>query len=110
VHERDKMIKKPFVNYRVGEANPLEEGRIISVRLNATEYTALLEMGRTLSIPRDSTTLKTLAQIGSNVILNTFGADVLRWLADGERRKDELSLSRKIAHKGENVTQKNEVL
>lgn len=99
------LERQPFVNYRVGEAKPLEEGKIITVRLSPDEYKQFMVMAKTLNISRDSTLLKKLAQIGQNVLLSTFGVDMLRWLLDEERIVNDSKLDKLTIENKENVTQ-----
>jgi hypothetical protein len=72
------LEKQPFRCYTVEEKAPLEDGKVITVRMNAEEYKSLMVMAKTLHISRDSTVLKKLALIGQNVILSTFGVDFMR--------------------------------
>lgn len=99
------LERKPFVNYTVGEKQPIEEGKIINVRMNAEEYKTLMVMAKTLHISRDSTVLKKLALIGQNVILSTFGVDFMRWLLDADRIVNDSKLDKLTIESKENVTQ-----
>lgn len=99
--------KKPFVSYTLEEdkKDPLESGKVLTCRLNPQEYKNILYFGKLLNISRDSTILKQLAIIGQNVLLNTFGADFLKWLSDSKRIIDDSKLDKIIIKKEENVTQ-----
>ena len=104
------IIKQPFVNYRIGEPDPLKEGRVFTVRLSADEYKELLYAMKYLNISSDSTALKTLAFMGKNVVFTLFQADTMKWLTDGERRINQSKLAKINMDSGENVTQKNDSL
>jgi len=80
--------KKPFVSYTMEEdkKNPAEVGKIFTVRLNPEEYKQLQAMQKLFNIKTESTTLKFLAEIGQNVLLNTFGESKIRWLFSPKRR------------------------
>lgn len=85
------LTKEPFRNYTLEEdkKDPLDKGKIFTVRLNSTEYKQLKEDMKTFNLRNESTTLKFLAEIGRNVILNTFGAKKIRWLLSPNRVKLE---------------------
>jgi hypothetical protein len=97
--------KQPFIRYKVGEGKPLEEGKVITVRLSPEEYNSLMVMAKAMNISRDSTILKKLALIGQNVVINTFGLDLLSWLLDKERVVNETKLDRLEVKSKENVIQ-----
>jgi hypothetical protein len=101
------LEKEPFRSYSVGEKQPLEQGKIINVRMNAEEYKQLMVMAKTLHISRDSTVLKKLALVGQNVILSTFGIDFMRWLLDADRIVNDSKLDKLTIETKENVTQKD---
>lgn len=98
--------KQLFKSYTVGEKKPLEEGKIITLRLSSEEYRQLMIMAKTLHISRDSTLIKKLAMIGQNVLISNFGLDFLKWLLDEERITNESKLDNIIVETKENVTQK----
>ena len=100
------LHKKPFINYTLGEKNPLDQGKILTVRMNKEEYAQLMIMCKAMNISRDSTALKKLAFIGQNVIHNTFGLDFFKWMMDAERIVDDSKLDKLTIEKKENVTQK----
>lgn len=102
--------KTPFINYTIGEKNPLQDGRIFTIRLNSYEYKQLLEVMAILHISSDSTALKTLAFMGRNVILTLFEPSTLKWLTDGTRRINESKLNKLSAKIEQNVTQNEPVL
>ena len=99
------LEKKPFVNYTIGEKNPLEKGKIITVRLSPEEYKKLMYFSKILHISRDSTILKQLANVGQNVLISTFGGDFLKWLTDDKRIVNDTKLDNIIVENKENVTQ-----
>lgn len=101
--------KKPFVNYRIGEPDPLAEGKIFTIRLNAVEYKDLVAAMQVLHISNHSTALKELAFVGKNVILALFTPTFLRWLSDGNRRVDENKLHRLKMKLEENVNQVQQI-
>jgi len=85
------ITKTPFVNYTLDEdkGNPLDAGKIFTIRLNAEEYQQLREDMKDFNLKNESTTLKLLAQIGRNVIHNTFTRQNIRWLFSPSRVKQE---------------------
>lgn len=102
-------IKQPFVNYTIGEKDPLVSGRVFTVRLNAREYEDLLKSMIILNISSDSTALKVLAEIGLNVVNTQLQAKTWRWLTDGNRRINESKIHKLKARISENVTQETEI-
>jgi hypothetical protein len=100
------LIKQPFVNYTVGEKDPLENGKIFTIRLNSQEYRELLESMEVLNISSESTAIKELAFIGKNVLFSQFKLETLRWLTDGKRRVDESKLQKLVSKIDQNVIQK----
>jgi len=85
------LDKQPFRSYTLEEnkVDPLEKGKIFTVRMNPEEYRVLLKDMKDFNIGRESTTLKLLAEIGRNVIHSTFGRSKIKWLMDPSRRKLE---------------------
>jgi len=85
------LEKQPFRSYTLDndKKDPFDVGKVFTVRLNAEEYKQLKQAMLIFNLRNESTTLKLLAQIGENVILNTFGAKKLRWLFRGDRAKLE---------------------
>jgi hypothetical protein len=59
-----------------------------------------------LNISRDSTVLKQLANIGQNVLLNTFGANFLKWITDSDRIINEAKIDNIVVQNKENVIPK----
>jgi hypothetical protein len=100
------IIKQPFVNYRVGEPDPVKEGKIFTIRLNSEEYTQLIRVMAALNVSNESTAIKQLSFIGQNVIFSLFPMDSLKWLSDGRRRVDESKIDRLQKKIEQNVTQK----
>lgn len=58
----------PFQRYKLDEEKAKEKGTVLSVRLNDDELKQLQEIKRKIQQPKDSTTLKILAEIGAEVI------------------------------------------
>lgn len=83
--------KKPFVNYTLDEEkqNPIESGKIFTIRLNPQEYKQLKENMKDLNIPNESTCMKFLAEVGTNVLHGMFGRQKIRWLFSSKRVKLE---------------------
>lgn len=100
------LEKQPFTNYRLGEPEPLKEGKVFSLRLNPQEYQEIVEVMAILRISNHSTALKELAFIGKNVLTALFRPATLRWLTDGSRRVDDSKINKLVAKKEEIVTQK----
>jgi len=72
------LIKPPFTRERLDEEKDKDKGKIFTVRLNEKEYADLLVAKRIIQQPKDSTTLKILAEIGSNVIQQELNGQILR--------------------------------
>lgn len=85
MEEDNKLIRKPFEPTKLEEER--EKGKRITVRLNDVEDKRLNEDMKILNIPRDSTTLKKLAEIGHNVIHGRSQAEVFKWIAGSRRQK-----------------------
>jgi len=85
------LTKKPFTNYTTDEdkKDPLESGKVFTIRLNAEEYKQLREDMKDFNIARESTMFKFLADTGRNVLHGTFGRDKLRWIFGKRRVKEE---------------------
>lgn len=83
--------KEPFRSYTLDQdkTDPLDSGKVFTVRLNSLQYKELREFMIYFNLRNESTTLKLLADIGKNVILNTFGANKLKWLFNSNRAKLE---------------------
>lgn len=85
------LDKKPFTNYTLEEdkADPMESGKVFTVRLNAKEYAQLKEDMADMNLRNESTTLKLLADCGRNVLHGTFGRRNIRHLFNPSRVKQE---------------------
>jgi hypothetical protein len=81
--------KKPFENYTLDEdkTDPLEQGKVFTLRLNAKEYSQLKEDMKDLNIKNESTTIKFLAGIGRNVLHGILGKKKIRWIFNKTRAK-----------------------
>lgn len=94
------LEKVPFRSYDLSEkADPLDKGKIISVRLNADEYKQLMIIAKSWRISRAGTVLKKLAFVGQNVVLSIFGIDFVKFLLDDKRIIDEDKLDRFVVEK-----------
>lgn len=84
--------KEPFRSYTLEEdaKDPLEAGKICTIRLNSFEYKQLQEDMTDFNIARETTMLKFLAEVGRNVLHGTFGRQKLRWLFNEKRIKKEM--------------------
>lgn len=79
--------KEPFVRYDLDKDS--KDKTIFTVRLNKDERAKLDKIKELLNIANDSTALKMGAEIGLNVLLQTFGEPNLRWLFKKDRTKLE---------------------
>lgn len=77
------LDKEPFTKYNLGE----DSGTTFTVRLNIKERQWLNELKKTLDIKSDSKALKLGAYVGLNVLHNTLGKDLLRYLFKKERSR-----------------------
>ena len=86
------LEKEPFRGYTLdGEKkDPMESGKVFTVRLNAEEYRTLEADMKDWNIPGESTMLKLLADVGRNVLHGQLGRKKIRWLMRKDRvRIDE---------------------
>lgn len=83
--------KEKFRSYTLDEEkeNPLEIGKVFTVRLNSTEYKQLKEDMVDFNLRNESTTLKLLADIGRNVLHGMLTRKKLRWLFSSRQSKLE---------------------
>lgn len=102
------LEKPPFTNYRIGEPEPLQEGKVFSIRLSPAEFGELVDIMHLLRISNHSTALKELAFIGKYVLTHTFRPETLRWLTDAERRVNESKLEKLKKERDKIVTEKIE--
>lgn len=85
------LEKQPFVSYTLDQEkpDPLEKGKVFTLRLNAKEYQQLKEDMKMLHCTSESTTIKKLAEAGRNVLHSTLGVKILAWISDPSRRTRE---------------------
>lgn len=84
-------IKKESDKRMTFQSTRLEEEKedIISVRLNAEERALVDSLKKTFNVKSDSKALKIGAFVGKNVIHNTLGEGLSRYLFKNERAKSE---------------------
>lgn len=85
------LDKEPFRMYQSEEqiAEQKKKSWTISVRVNEEEQALIKQAKQDLHLKTDSTALKILARVGLNVLHNSFSADILRYLTDPSRRREE---------------------
>ena len=81
------LEKEPFVRYDLDK--DIKDKAIFTVRFNKDERIRLDKLKELLNIQNDSTALKMGAEIGLNVLLQTFGESNLKWLFKKDRTKLE---------------------
>lgn len=84
--------KKPFTNYTLDEEKDKDKGKIFTVRLNEEEYLRLQEAKRRIQQPKDSTTLKILAEIGTEVIHQEITGKVLQIVLKNIDKNERLGI------------------
>lgn len=77
--------KAPFRKYNLEEDFTKKD--VFSVRVNKEERAIIEDIKEMLDIKSDSTALKFAAEVGRNVLLNTFGKDRLRYLFKNDRHR-----------------------
>lgn len=82
--------KKPFRRYHLKEK---EVKDIFTIRLNKEEREDLDKCKIILEQPKDSTTMKILAKIGSNVLQDNLMGYILRTVFINKRRNKRTGLS-----------------
>lgn len=87
--DNDNLIRPPFQRTHLKSANPLESGKVITVRLNVVEYKQLQDLQKALNLTTESSALKVAAMVGRNVLHATLGPEFLGWLSDPSRRTRE---------------------
>ena len=80
------LEKKPFVPYREEEERDLDISKVIPVRLNIDERTRLNASKTILQQSKDSTALKTLADIGYHVLHDTLTGQIIATILKNEER------------------------
>lgn len=85
------LEKEPFRMYDSEEeiAAKKKKSWPISVRVNEEEQQIIKELKKMLNVHMDGTALKIGARIARNVLQSTFGADILKYLTDPNRRRPE---------------------
>jgi len=68
MEEESNIEKEPFRSYTLDEDKEEAGAKVLAVRLNKNELTRLQEDMKLIQQPKDSTALKTLAELGSIVI------------------------------------------
>lgn len=69
--------RPPFTPTRMQEDRDKDTGKVFTVRLNEQEYADLQVVKRIIQQPKDSTAMKILAELGSNVIHDSLTGKVL---------------------------------
>ena len=83
------IIKKPFVNYNLGE----KKQDIISIKLNKEDREKLETIKRYIQQPKDSTIYKQcLNLIYSKVILGNFDKEILQTLTNNIRKNQRIGI------------------
>lgn len=80
VEEHPSFERPPFYRKHTDTTDD-----IISIRLNPQEREQLKRIKQMLRLDADGTALKTCLTISQNVLLGTFGADLLAYLTDARR-------------------------
>ena len=85
------LEKQPFRLYSSEEEikEKKKKSWTITVRVNAEEQDIIKELKRMLNVHMDGTALKIGARIARNVLHDTFGPEILRYLTDPNRRRPE---------------------
>jgi len=78
---------KPFEPQRLEEERALDKSWPITVRINEREKAMINRIRALLDIEGDSKALKKAAEIGLNVILSTFGEEMIKYLCEGKRER-----------------------
>lgn len=79
--------QKPFVKYKEGK-----KVDAFTVRLNAQERAMLEQDKKILQQVKDSTALKQLAWIGSNVLHDNFTGAILELIFKNKRRNERIGI------------------
>lgn len=85
--------KKPFVPYTLEEDRKEKNFEIISVKMNREEYAKLQELKRRIEQPKDSTAIKTLMELGAEVILDSKTALILDTVFKNKRNNQRTGLN-----------------
>jgi len=83
------LDKQPFRSYTLDadKKNPLEHGKVFTIRLNAQEYQELKADMRIWNVAQEGKMLKLHAKVGRNVLHNVLGGSLIKWLTAPTRRK-----------------------
>ena len=77
---------KPFTPYKL-ENERETNSIVITIRVNKEEQTLIKQIKELLNINSDSKALKLSAKIGLNVIQNTFGNKIIKYLCKEKRER-----------------------
>jgi len=72
--------ENPFTPMRLEEDRAKDTSRTLNIRLNADEEKMLTELKDIFDTDQDGAALKLAAEVGLNVLHNTFSPPVLKWL------------------------------
>ena len=89
------LEKQPFTSYKLEEERAADNRRTFTVSINKKEEIWIKEGREILNIDSESRALKELAKIGLNVLHNTFGADVIKYLTRENRKRFNDGIVRK---------------
>ena len=81
------LDKEPFTPYKLEEERAKDSRRTFTVSINKKEESWIKEGREMLNIDSESRTLKELAKIGLNVLHTNFGADLMKYLTRGNRKR-----------------------
>ncbi len=79
--------RKLFEPQRLEEERALDKSFVITIRVNMREKAMIDRIRALLDIEGDSKALKKAAEIGLNVILSTFGEEMIKYLCSGKRER-----------------------
>lgn len=89
----ENMIKTPFVNYKLEEERQFQKFKVVSVKFNLEDYEKLQKMMRLIQQPKDSTAIKTLMELGCQVILDPKTRLIMETLANNKKNNKRTGLS-----------------
>ena len=84
--------KKPFKAYKLEEEKKDDKRETFTVSINKEERTRLNEDKKLLQQEKDSTALKQLAELGSNVLHSDLTGKSLRIVLGNKRRNKRLGI------------------
>lgn len=85
--------KVPFRSYTLDEDRKEKNHEIVSVKLNKEEYSKLQELKKKIEQPKDSTAIKTLMELGAEVILEPKTRLILDTLFKNRRNNQRTGLT-----------------